>query len=487
MHEHNRGPLEQFSDLNPLTQALPEEIKKKVPKAEFKKVEPVTRRCWSGLSDSEKDQVIDAISTAFNSPELSDTKDPRSWTGQAWIHNYFCMSNPILGCIHGNWNFLAWHRAFLYFHEKIIRKFSKNESFRLPAWDWESKRADCFPPKYAALRLKLNTAVERLIPGLKNHTGPADFLDCSLSKLNPEINKCRVDAWLCSDTREEFIGGAQKAGNAAGNGQLHETVHEQGSGIMGDYRTAALHPVFYAHHANVDRYWERWCLRYPGFAGADGWGETMFYFYEPSGQLVKIQAEAVLHTRNLGYDYEPPRSPGLEWAGPVPLKVDQRHPSVFRFAGEEWDRLAILIKRSEELDKTSGSDPLLNQAPVLQLLFRHPEPSLTAPTGYFVTMNSIDEGGHTRSSVSGGFFGSVPTDPRMCVGMSTAASTGLCLGLPTRTDLFPAGVENAHQYPIRVTYREARPGMDARADQDDRPMIIENARVFYPQSLDSLQ
>jgi hypothetical protein len=71
--------------------------------------------------------------------------------------------------------------------------------------------------------------------------------------------------------------------------------------------------------------------------------------------------------------------------------------------------------------------------------------------------------------------------------MSTAASTGLCLGLPTRTDLFPAGVENAHQYPIRVTYREARPGMDARADQDDRPMIIENARVFYPQSLDSLQ
>ena len=34
-------------------------------------------------------------------------------------------------CMHGNWWFLPWHRGYLYFFERIVRKISGDDSFRL--------------------------------------------------------------------------------------------------------------------------------------------------------------------------------------------------------------------------------------------------------------------------------------------------------------------------------------------------------------------
>jgi polyphenol oxidase len=32
--------------------------------------------------------------------------------------------------------FLAWHRAYLHYHEEIIREVTGNEAFALPYWNW---------------------------------------------------------------------------------------------------------------------------------------------------------------------------------------------------------------------------------------------------------------------------------------------------------------------------------------------------------------
>jgi len=56
------------------------------------------------------------------------TTDPRSWEGQAKIHQNFCA--------HNNWFFLPWHRAYLVAFERICRQLSGNPNFALPYWDW---------------------------------------------------------------------------------------------------------------------------------------------------------------------------------------------------------------------------------------------------------------------------------------------------------------------------------------------------------------
>src|SRR5262249_43952422 len=57
-----------------------------------------------------------------------NANQPKSWIAQANIHNNFCP--------HGNWFFLPWHRAYLYYFEQICREASGVSTFTLPYWDW---------------------------------------------------------------------------------------------------------------------------------------------------------------------------------------------------------------------------------------------------------------------------------------------------------------------------------------------------------------
>ena len=53
---------------------------------------------------------------------------PRGWAVQAGIHTYRCQ--------HGNWWFLPWHRAYLYYFERLIQDAIGDPTFALPYWDW---------------------------------------------------------------------------------------------------------------------------------------------------------------------------------------------------------------------------------------------------------------------------------------------------------------------------------------------------------------
>ena len=67
--------------------------------------------------------------------------DPRSWYNQGLVHCWYCsgaMDNLNGMEIHGGWLFLAWHRAYLYFHERILGNLIGDTTFALPYWDWDS-------------------------------------------------------------------------------------------------------------------------------------------------------------------------------------------------------------------------------------------------------------------------------------------------------------------------------------------------------------
>ena len=93
-----------------------------------------------------------------------DSKDPRSWVFQANIHwrpffpvyvwkranqgadpaqqlfrddpGFTPEPNVFNQCPHGNWWFLPWHRAYLYYFERVLRWAAEDPTLTLPYWDY---------------------------------------------------------------------------------------------------------------------------------------------------------------------------------------------------------------------------------------------------------------------------------------------------------------------------------------------------------------
>jgi polyphenol oxidase len=89
--------------------------------------------------------------------------DLHSLLGQSYVHCWRCGQNtnfdgprkqrhPWYFDVHHNWLFLPWHRAYLYFHERILamllEKHRGVRDFALPYWDWDTEGRNKFPEIY---------------------------------------------------------------------------------------------------------------------------------------------------------------------------------------------------------------------------------------------------------------------------------------------------------------------------------------------------
>ncbi|KAI5060060.1 hypothetical protein GOP47_0024480 [Adiantum capillus-veneris] len=76
---------------------------------------------------------------------------------------------------------------------------------------------------------------------------------------------------------------------------------------MGTFTTAARDPIFYAHHSNVDRLWDKWKYDMPGGPRADhddsDFLHAEFYFYDETASLVKVKVRDALDNSKLGVSY----------------------------------------------------------------------------------------------------------------------------------------------------------------------------------------
>lgn len=166
--------------------------------------------------------------------------DPRSWNNQALIHQNFCP--------HGNWFFLPWHRAYLFYFERICREVTGEQDFALPYWNWQK---------------------DREIPS--EFWGSGNSLNHSPRSAGPTSQA--LDSWVGPQTMEDIFdltnfeqfasyeSSAPRGGTGGGYGSLeatpHNNIHGFVGGTMGTFMSP-LDPVFWCHHNMIDCCWVEW-------------------------------------------------------------------------------------------------------------------------------------------------------------------------------------------------------------------------------------
>jgi tyrosinase len=88
--------------------------------------------------------------------------------------------------------------------------------------------------------------------------------------------------------------------------QPHNHVHVDIGGLMSDPDTAALDPIFWLHHANIDRLWEAWLNTNPPHNNPpnSNWLSFKFDLHDAKGKAVKLKANDILKTKLAPFYYQ---------------------------------------------------------------------------------------------------------------------------------------------------------------------------------------
>ena len=281
------------------------------------------RRPASTLNSAEITKLKDAYQ-AMRALDTSDPNDPRGFTRQANIHCWFCAEAASSVHVHFNWKFFAFHRAYLYFHERILGKLINDMDFRLPYWDWDVSSHRKIPGAYTSP----NDASNPLWNSTRAMSPTAELPD-------EDVGEDVMDAALEAADFTEF--GGTPTDNGIPEGAPHGSVHVDVGGDMGFFESAGHDPVFYAHHSNVDKIWSDWNKGSSSHTNPTdpAFLNLTWNFYDENKVWRSITAAQVLnHENQLRYTYGPSRFSEilpclLDW---VVVRTDWRTTRTLRLA-----------------------------------------------------------------------------------------------------------------------------------------------------------
>jgi polyphenol oxidase len=244
---------------------------------------------------------------------MRDPKDPRGWLQQANAHCWYCGGGDNMAAgeeIHGSWWFFPWHRCYLYFHERILGKLLGDKTFTLPYWDWFDAQQRTLPAPYTNPNDPSNPLFDDNRLAKPMDTIPDAYVGSAVQKR--VMGQPTADLFMGTDASlPQSSGGRLENGP---HGAVHLWVGNPATLVatpdMGVLATAAQDPVFFAHHANIDRLWDAWLndqtANPPHVNPSDSrWANHRWTFYDEEGKWTSISVQDVLdHEKNLRYRYE---------------------------------------------------------------------------------------------------------------------------------------------------------------------------------------
>jgi tyrosinase len=237
-------------------------------------------------------QLTDEELTAFRAAvaALQGLPDTRGWqyfAGWHWVPEQWCEHYP-------SKLFLPWHRSYLYHLELALQ--SHDVGVTLAWWDWVAE--DAIPQAYESDPEHNPLSGGPIAPvgvapqpewptETSREPGAAVGQDPGVLPL-PLGGRYE---WLMQPTEyDEF---------ARRLALLHNNVHVWTGGTMAQVDWAAYDPVFFAHHAMVDRLWRIWQVSNPGGLPASNLLDVPL----ASGTKPILTVREVLDVQALGYDY----------------------------------------------------------------------------------------------------------------------------------------------------------------------------------------
>ncbi|XP_071740287.1 polyphenol oxidase, chloroplastic-like [Rutidosis leptorrhynchoides] len=242
--------------------------------------------------------------------------DPRSWINQGKIHCAYCNAgytqeksgyDTVNLQVHNSALFFPFHRWYLYFFERILGSLIGDESFAIPYWNWDNKDGMTgFPTMY-----------EEPMPPPPDK----DLRPTPKPQYNPLFDGYR-DATHVTATinfQREFIGSDDEIKNnnlALGKKRVRRDPLKEGPipgsmyEDMGNFYSAGYDPLFYCHHANVDRMWHLWETVLhddhpdPACEFASDWENSSYVFYDENKNLVRVFNKDCVDIEEMGYKYK---------------------------------------------------------------------------------------------------------------------------------------------------------------------------------------
>ncbi|PWY86789.1 tyrosinase [Aspergillus heteromorphus CBS 117.55] len=268
------------------------------------------RREWRDLSLDSRKEFTDAVQCLQNRPTNISAEAKKTFPGVQTRYDEFVATHiNLTEYIHVNADFLAWHRYFIYTFEKALRE-ECNYSSTLPYWEWGY---DAEKPQDSVLfngdaysmgsngeawnRTTIFWASQNMtIPagtgggcvsagpfanltvnmGPINAPGeqPVDYKleynpRCLQRDVNPTVSGTSVafrnstELILSYETIDWFQGVMQADKrftdpDAPRSFGVHGGGHLTVGGVLADIDTSPAEPMFWIHHAQIDRIWTIW-------------------------------------------------------------------------------------------------------------------------------------------------------------------------------------------------------------------------------------
>ncbi|MGH2353547.1 MAG: tyrosinase family protein, partial [Chloroflexota bacterium] len=229
-----------------------------------------------------------------------DEDDPVGLLGQANIHRD--------SCSHATWWFLPWHRAYLYYFEQVLRDAAGDPTLTLPYWDWTS--APRLPAAFWGPDNPLNDPTREITPEM---AAAEAFVG------QPVIEATLETADFVTFASERSTDPLIPVAYGILEGTPHNYIHRFVGGRQGNMANPALaarDPIFWLHHANVDRLWTAWAAAHAGRTPTDpSWLGQPFTFVDAQGRPVAITTAETLDTDRLNYRYDTPPVPAARPEG----------------------------------------------------------------------------------------------------------------------------------------------------------------------------
>jgi N-acetylneuraminic acid mutarotase len=190
------------------------------------------------------------------------------------------------------WFFLPWHRLMLAQFEGVIREVLHDEDFTLPYWNPVTGNPDDF-----------------ILPAVFRDPGSTLYNGTRWFWVNggERIDKLYKD-WISLDALNEKFYIDSPSGSLGFNPRLdqnpHFFTHFALGGDMAEFSTVGGDPLFYLHHANIDRLWESWNRLGNRNPSDPEYLNRKFAYGDRTGQRVDLPVSASDRTALLGYEYD---------------------------------------------------------------------------------------------------------------------------------------------------------------------------------------